>query len=121
MNLNVTAIQPKIKSDLQPTLNVTKGEPIVLTIQADGKPKPQVKWFKGTEEIPTNQPGVKIVEEGENTYKLIIDKAGENDQGDYSAVIQNPGGQVKSKKTAVTVTSESLELSRRLHGPSLRS
>ena len=32
MNLNVTAIQPKIKSDLQPTLNVTKGEPIVLTI-----------------------------------------------------------------------------------------
>ena len=69
-----------------------------------------MKWFKGTEEIPTNQPGVKIVEEGDNTYKLIIDKAGEKDQGDYSAVIQNPGGQVKSKKTAVTVTSKFLQL-----------
>jgi hypothetical protein len=106
ITLNVTAVQPKIKSDLQPTLNVTKDEPIVLTIQADGKPKPQVKWFKGTEEIPTNQPGVKIIEEGNDTYKLIIDKAGEKDQGEYSAVIQNPGGQVKSKKTIVTVTSK---------------
>ncbi|CAF3618249.1 unnamed protein product [Rotaria sordida] len=102
--LNVTAVQPKLKSDLQPTLNVTKGEPIVLTIQADGKPKPQVKWFKGTEEIPVNQPGVKMIEEGDNTYKLIIDKATDKDQGDYSAVAQNPGGQVKTKKTAVTVT-----------------
>ncbi len=105
LGLNVTAVQPKIKSDLQPTLNVTKNEPIVLTIQADGKPKPQVKWFKGNEEIPTNQPGVKILEEGDNTYKLVIDKATEKDQGDYSALVKNPGGQVKSKRTNVTVTS----------------
>ncbi|CAF2489671.1 unnamed protein product [Rotaria sp. Silwood2] len=104
ISLNVTAVQPKLTSDLQPTLNVTKGEPIVLTIQADGKPKPKVKWFKGTEEIPVNQPGVKIVEEGDNTYKLIIEKATDKDQGEYSAVVQNPGGQVKTKKTAVTVT-----------------
>jgi hypothetical protein len=104
--LNVTAVQPKIKTDLQPTLNVTKNQPIVLTIQADGKPKPQVKWFKGNDEIPLNQPGVKILEEGDNTYKLVIDKAGEKDQGEYSALIQNPGGQIKSKKTNVTVTSK---------------
>ena len=105
LTLNVTAVQPKIKSDLQPTLNVTKNQPIVLTIQADGKPKPQVKWFKGNDEIPTNQPGVKMVEEGD-TYKLIIDKAAEKDIGEYSALLQNPGGQVKSKKTNVTVTSK---------------
>ncbi|CAF4306184.1 unnamed protein product, partial [Adineta steineri] len=103
ITLNVTAVQPKIRTDLQPTLNVTKGEPIALTIQADGKPKPQIKWFKGNDEIPLNQPGVKIIEEGD-TYKLIIDKATEKDQGEYSAVIQNPGGQVNSKKTNVTVT-----------------
>lgn len=95
----------RIKTDLQPSLNVTKDEPIVLTIQADGKPKPQVKWFKGNEEIPTTQPGVKVVEEGD-TYKLIIEKAAEKDQGEYSALIHNPGGQVKSKKTIVTVTSK---------------
>jgi len=104
--LNVTAIQPKIKSDLQPTLNVTKDQPIILTIQADGKPKPQIKWFKGNDEIPTNQPGVKMIEEGDNTYKLIIEKSAEKDQGEYSALIQNPGGQIKSKKTNVTVTSK---------------
>ena len=107
ISLNVTSVSPKIRSDLQPTLNVTKDEPIVLTIQADGKPKPQVKWFKGNDEIPTDQPGVKMIEEGDNTYKLIIDKAAEKDQGEYSAVIQNPGGQIKSKKTNVTVTSKS--------------
>ncbi|CAM4905811.1 unnamed protein product [Rotaria socialis] len=104
ISLNVTAVQPKLKSDLQPTLNVTKNEPIVLIIQADGKPKPQVKWFKGNEEIPANQPGIKMVEENDNTYKLIIDKATEKDQGEYSAIVQNPGGQVKTKKTNVTVT-----------------
>ena len=108
INLNVTPIQPKIKSDLQPTLNVTKDESIILTIQAVGKPKPHVKWFKGNEEVLTNQQGVKVIEEGECTYKLIIEKAGEKDQGEYNAVIQNPGGQIKSKKTNVTVTSKKL-------------
>ncbi|CAF0818885.1 unnamed protein product [Didymodactylos carnosus] len=105
LNLNVTAILPKVKTDLLPTLNVTKGEPLVLTLQADGKPKPTVKWFKGTEEIvPNKDNGIECVEEGDNTYKLIVKKAAEKDIGEYSAVIQNPGGQVKSKKTNVTVT-----------------
>ncbi|CAF4411465.1 unnamed protein product, partial [Rotaria socialis] len=104
MALNVTTTQPKIRLDLQPTLNVTKNESIVLTIQADGKPKPHIQWFKGTEEISRNQTGVKIIEEGDNTYKLIIEQATENDHGEYSAIIQNAAGQVKSKKTNVVVT-----------------
>ncbi|CAF1680405.1 unnamed protein product, partial [Adineta ricciae] len=103
-NLNITSVQPKIKTDLQPTLSVTKDEPITLTIQADGKPKPQVKWFKGNDEILPDQVGVQIIDEGENTYKLIIEKSTEKDQGDYTALVQNTGGQVKSKKTAVSVT-----------------
>ncbi|CAF4578364.1 unnamed protein product, partial [Rotaria magnacalcarata] len=45
-----------------------------------------------------------MVEENDNTYKLIIDKATEKDQGEYSAIVQNPGGQIKTKKTNVTVT-----------------
>ncbi|CAF1262379.1 unnamed protein product, partial [Rotaria sordida] len=104
MSLNITSIQPKIKLDLQPTLNITKNESITLTIQADGKPKPQIQWFKGNEEISINQPNIKILEEDDNTYKLIIEKATEKDQGEYSAIIQNSGGQIKSKKTNVTVT-----------------
>ena len=110
LNLNVTAVQPKIKTDLLPTLNVTKDESIILIIQVDGKPKPQVKWMKGNDEISITQAGVQIIEEGENTYKLIIDKATEKDQGEYSAVIQNAGGQTKSKKTNVTVTSKCPEV-----------
>ena len=104
LNLVIKSVQPKIKTDLPPTLNVTKSESIVLTIQVDGQPKPQVKWMKGNDEIPANQAGVQMIEEGENTYRLIIEKAAETDQGEYSAVIQNAGGQVKSKKTNVTVT-----------------
>ena len=106
INLNITSVQPKIKTDLQPNLSVKKDEPITLTIQADGKPKPQVKWFKGNDEIPIDQAGVQIIEEEDNTYKLIIQKSTEKDQGEYSALIQNTGGQVKSKKTNVTVTSK---------------
>jgi hemicentin len=107
INLNITSIQPKIKNDLQPNLNVKKDESIILTIQADGKPKPDIKWFKGNDEILANQPGIQFIEEGDNIYKLIIEKSTEKDQGEYSAIIQNPGGQVKSKKTNVIVTSKS--------------
>jgi len=106
INLNINTAQPKIKTDLQPTLSVKKDESIILIIQADGKPKPQVKWFKGNDEIPVDQPGVQMIEEGDNTYKLIIEKSTEKDQGEYSALIQNAGGQIKSKKTNVTVTSK---------------
>ena len=106
INLNINTVQPKIKTDLQPTLSVKKDESIILIIQADGKPKPQVKWFKGNDEIPVDQPGVQMIEEGDNTYKLIIEKSTEKDQGEYSALIQNAGGQIKSKKTNVTVTSK---------------
>ena len=106
MNLNITTIQPKIRSDLQPTLSVTKNESVILTIQADGKPKPQIKWLKGLDEISNDQPGVQFTEDADSVYKLIIEKATEKDQGEYSAVIQNPGGQVKSKKTNITVTSK---------------
>ncbi|CAF0917117.1 unnamed protein product [Rotaria sp. Silwood1] len=87
MTLNVIVIQLKIKTDLPATLTVPKDEPIILTIQTDGKSKPQVKWFKENDEILTNQPDVKVVEEGDNTYKLIIDKATEKDQEEYSALI----------------------------------
>ncbi|CAF4407017.1 unnamed protein product, partial [Adineta steineri] len=104
INLNITCVQPKIKTDLQPTLNVTKDESITLTIQADGKPKPQIRWFKGNDEIPLDQVGIQIIEEEDNIYKLIIEKSTEKDQGEYSAIVQNPGGQVKSKKTNVIVT-----------------
>jgi hemicentin len=106
MTLNVTAVQPKIKLDLLPTVNVTKDQPITLTIQVDGQPKPQIKWMKGNDEIPSDRVNVQIIEDADNTYRLIIDKASENDQGEYSAVIQNAGGQIKSKKTNVTVTSK---------------
>ena len=58
LNLNVTAVAPKIKTDLQATLNVTKDQPIVLIIQADGKPKPEIKWMKGNDEIAAGQPGI---------------------------------------------------------------
>ena len=82
INLNINTVQPKIKTDLQPTLSVKKDESIILIIQADGKPKPQVKWFKGNDEIPVDQPGVQMIEEGDNTYKLIIEKSTEKDQGE---------------------------------------
>jgi len=110
INLNITSIQPKIKLDLQPNLNVKKDEPIILTIQVDGKPKPEIKWFKGNDEILINQSGIQFIEEIDNTYKLIIEKSTEKDQGEYSALIQNSGGQIKSKKTNVTVTSKSIYL-----------
>ncbi|CAF2140600.1 unnamed protein product, partial [Rotaria magnacalcarata] len=51
VNLDVKEIKPTIIRDLEPAINATKGEPMTLTIGANGNPKPTARFFRGVEEI----------------------------------------------------------------------
>ncbi|CAF4352724.1 unnamed protein product, partial [Rotaria magnacalcarata] len=51
INLDVKEIKPTIIRDLEPAINATKGEPMTLTIDANGNPKPTARFFRGVEEI----------------------------------------------------------------------
>jgi hypothetical protein len=104
MNLNVNSIKPTIIRDLQDQQILEKGQPIELQIEISGTPIPQIKWYKGNDEInPANNKDYQITFDDKQTYTLTILNSTPDHQGDYSAQATNPGGTVKSKKTKVTV------------------
>ena len=81
---------------------------MALTLEATGNPKPTVRFFRGADElVPTEgQIELKEAEDGQ-TYTLTILSMQPNQQGEYTATVQNTGGMAKSKKCKVTVTSKS--------------
>jgi hypothetical protein len=91
-------IKPTIIRDLEAAINATKGQPMTLTIEASGNPKPTVRFFRGADEL--------IATEGQ-TFTLTLLSMQPNHQGEYTATVQNTGGMAKSKKCKVTVTSKS--------------
>lgn len=105
INLTVKEVKPTILSDIN---NVTakRDEPAQFDIKATGNPQPTIRWFKNdTEEIlPTNKDFQIIHDVPTDTFSLKINKCKPEHQGDYSAVITNSGGAIKSKKGKLTVT-----------------
>jgi len=105
INLTVKEIKPQILSDITNT-NVTRDQPAEFRIKATGNPQPTIHWYKNdTEEIlPTNKDYEIIHDVPSDTFILKINKSKPEHQGDYSAVISNSGGTIKSKKGKLTVT-----------------
>ncbi|CAF1491714.1 unnamed protein product, partial [Adineta ricciae] len=104
MNLIVNSIKPVITRDLTDQLSVEKGNILELQVEITGTPQPQVKWFKGNDEInPANNKDYQLVFDEKQTYSLIVQNCTPDHQGEYSVQATNPGGTVKSKKTKVTV------------------
>ena len=104
MNLTVTSVKPTIVRDLPDQLVIEKGKPLELQVEVTGIPQPQVKWFKGNDEInPTNNPDFQVTFDNKQTYTLTVKNTTPDHQAEYSAQATNAGGTVKSKKTKVTV------------------
>ncbi|CAF1544393.1 unnamed protein product, partial [Rotaria sordida] len=98
-------IKPTIIRDLEAAINATKGEPMTLTIEATGNPKPTVRFFRGTDELVATEGQIELKEsEDGQTFTATILSIQPNQQGDYTATVQNTGGMAKSKKCKVTVT-----------------
>ncbi|CAF5131318.1 unnamed protein product, partial [Rotaria sp. Silwood1] len=105
VNLDVKEIKPTIIRDLEAAINATKGEPMTLTIEATGNPKPTVRFFRGADELVATEGQIEIKEsEDGQTFTATILSMQPNQQGDYTATVQNTGGMAKSKKCKVTVT-----------------
>ncbi|CAF4405567.1 unnamed protein product, partial [Rotaria sordida] len=95
-------------TDLDATLQATKGESMTIKLSATGTPKPEVVWTRGNDDLVPND-RIQVTApttEGDDTYTLTILNVQPEDQGDYSAKITNVGGSLKSKKCKVTVTSK---------------
>ena len=80
---------------------------MTLTIEATGNPKPTVRFFRGTDELVATEGQIELKEsEDGQTFTVTIVSMQPNQQGDYTATVQNTGGMAKSKKSKVTVTSK---------------
>jgi hypothetical protein len=80
---------------------------MTLTIEATGNPKPTVRFFRGADELVATEGQIELKEsEDGQTFTLTILSMQPNQQGDYTATVQNTGGMAKSKKCKVTVTSK---------------
>ena len=101
MNLTVNSIKPTIVRDLQDQEIVEKGKPLKLQVEITGVPQPEVKWFKGNDEITSKD--YQMTFDNKQTYTLTVPNCSPDHQAEYSAQATNPGGTVKSKKTKVIV------------------
>ena len=106
--LNIAGIKPVITTDLDATLQATKGESMTIKLSATGTPKPEIVWMRGNDElVPSDRIQVSgPTSEEDDTYTITILNVQPDDQGDYSAKVTNVGGSLKTKKCKVTVTSE---------------
>ena len=104
INLTVNSLKPSIIRDLPDELVVEKGKPLELQVEITGLPQPQIKWYKGNDEInPATNKDYEITFDGKQTYTLTVKNCSPDHQADYSVQATNAGGTVKSKKTKVVV------------------
>ena len=105
INLTVKEVKPTILSDIT-NVAAVRDETAQFSIKATGNPQPTIRWFKNENEeiLATNTDYQLTHDTTSDTFTLKINQCKPEHQGDYSAVITNSGGTVKSKKGKLTVT-----------------
>uniref|UniRef100_A0A914WDR8 Muscle M-line assembly protein unc-89 n=1 Tax=Plectus sambesii TaxID=2011161 RepID=A0A914WDR8_9BILA len=79
-------------------VEVAEGETAVLECKVVGEPAPEIKWFKGGEEIKPND-HFKIEAKPDGTQRLTIKNAKTDDIDEYRCEATNPLGSVWSDAT----------------------
>lgn len=79
-----------ITSNLLPRI-ITTGQPLTLTVAVQGKPAPQVTWFKNNQQLTQSGP------------VLVIPSVTLTDHGLYRAAVTNSTGSVNSETVPIVV------------------
>ncbi|XP_038637840.1 LOW QUALITY PROTEIN: hemicentin-1-like [Scyliorhinus canicula] len=66
-------------------------EKVTLPCPANGTPPPSIRWLHNGIDLPANEPGISILEDG----SLLIDSASPYDSGDYLCIAANEAGSSK--------------------------
>ncbi len=105
INLTVKEIKPTILSDLT-NVSAIRDESAQFQIKATGNPQPTIRWFKNDNEeiLSTNSDFQLLHDTSSDTFTLKINQCKPEHQADYSAIITNTGGTIKSKKGKLTIT-----------------
>ncbi|GCB67129.1 hypothetical protein scyTo_0010207 [Scyliorhinus torazame] len=66
-------------------------EKVTLPCPANGTPPPSIRWLQNGIDLPANEPGISILEDG----SLLIESASPYDSGDYLCIATNEAGSSK--------------------------
>ncbi|XP_013791324.1 roundabout homolog 2-like, partial [Limulus polyphemus] len=70
---------------------VMTDETVTFEVEAEGKPTPEIKWYKDGQLIVEDE-RIKLIHKDEEVYALVIEKAKSEDSGSYSCHIKNESG-----------------------------
>jgi hypothetical protein len=85
---------------------VFTGKDIILTVKVKGEPWPNIKWFKGTREMKTDNQRIIVTEDKASksgTIKIIKSKT--SDEGKYQVVLEHDGFVYDASKFSLYVKS----------------
>ncbi|CAG2059137.1 unnamed protein product [Timema podura] len=95
-------------------IRINFGDAIILSCQAEGRPAPEIRWYKDASPVEPSAT-VGLFNQGS---ELRISDIWQQDLGDYTCIAGNTGGQISHTST-LTTTSKKQTLN--LTGASLRS
>lgn len=86
--------KPQFTQELE-AVSIKETETAVLRCQINGKPAPEVHWYKDNKEVKPDAQH-KIVAEPDGTQKLIIQNATQKDIGEYKCEAVSPMGKAST-------------------------
>lgn len=95
---------PEFVRELQ-RVSADEGENVEFECKVEGKPQPDVRWFRDGQEIGPGDAHFELKSEAGGVQKLIIHQVTAEDQGNYKVEATNSAGSMSSK-APLTVNSE---------------
>ena len=97
-----------IKQKLPPKIEVAEGKPFKLEVKVDGRPLPDVQWFKDGVPLKPNE-HIKFGIKPDGTVTLEIKEAQPGDTGKYELKATSPNGQSSATSSDVVVGSKNID------------
>ncbi|XP_066456008.1 matrix-remodeling-associated protein 5 [Eleutherodactylus coqui] len=92
VSVKVVAQKAVIKNKTYSVVNVPYGDVVSVSCEAKGEPVPKITWFSpANRPIPASSEKYQIFQDG----TLLIQKAQRSDNGNYTCLAQNKGGEDK--------------------------
>lgn len=98
---------PVFKSKFE-SVEVLEGQKAELVVKVAGNPKPSVKFYKDEKVVKDDGKRIRIVEESDGQFKLVIKESDSSDSGKYKVVANNEWGE-DSSEAELTIKRKSMK------------